>query len=162
MDDTVKVWDRDCAHCSSSTRLASKPSIRVGPFGSTGAPAWPSFPLSTFLAIGTRQSAFRSTRRRKFQPVAYSLSPHSRLGYSPNGVLDRAYHNTTGECRSKTNNGPDKKSGLFSVGPRVAPSTRPVAQQRRDSTLAGKGWNKFRSENSHDQFSPNLVNPKED
>lgn len=44
-------------------------------------------------------------------PVAYSFNTPTRLGHSPKGVFDRAYHNMTAKAESKTYFGLDKKSG---------------------------------------------------
>ena len=81
-----------------------------------------------------------------FPTVAYSYSAISRLGYSPNAVLDRAYHITTGKGRSKTNIGLDKKSGpipafcfFFAFNPAVGqPWRRPTLPVESGAPEVGK------------------------
>jgi len=79
-------------------------------------------------------------RGRAFPPVAYSLPAISRLAYSPNGVLDRAYHTTTGKGGSKTNIGLDKKSGQNPIF-RFSPAFNPAVGQpcRRPIPPVGPG-----------------------
>jgi len=164
---TLKISGRGHLLRSSSTHPECAPSTRLPRGGCTGAPVWTCrFPGNTFLIIAFPGSAFRSFRGRAFPPVAYSSRAQSRLGYSPNGAFDRAYHTTTGKCEGKTNNGLDKKSGPFPAARPTASSAFPcasiVAQRPGGSTTVAKGWSHSCQENSHHQVFYNLINPKED
>ncbi len=88
-------------------RLAAGGNFRDG--GGTPAPIC-AFPGHTFLA-GFPGCPSPSRRERHFSPVAYSLPAISRLGYSPKLAPDRAYHNTSCQSGSNTNQRPDKKNG---------------------------------------------------
>ena len=161
MDDTVKLRSRRHLITSPSTRPASAPSTPPPRWGCPGAPVWTClFPGNSPLPLAFPGRASRPPRSRAFPPVAYFFRAQSRLGYSPNGAFDRAYHTTTGKGGGKTNNGLDKKSGPSPAARPAAASA--VAQRQRRSTPVRQGWSNICLENSRHHVFYNLVNPKED
>jgi hypothetical protein len=99
-----------------------------GAFG--GAGAFPGYACRTIPAPGC---APRSPRVWSCFSVAYSLPAISRLGYSPELPIHRAYHNTLCEPGSNTNQCRDKKTGglpCFRPGPSLSLSSGPVAATR--------------------------------
>ena len=138
MDGTLNATGRSHLLPSSSTRPASAPTARSPRWGGPGDAVWDCrFPENGFLAIALSGGAFRALQERAFPAVAYSSRAQSRLGYSPNGAFERAYHTTTGESRSKTINGLDKKSRPFAAAPPSAPLRLPRPRRSRE-TVTGQ------------------------
>lgn len=79
---------------------------------------------------GFRPGAPAPRLDRAFLLVAYPPLEKSRLGCSPNGGLNAAYHTTSCRYRENTNQCLDKKSGR---PPIPAPARCPVAQQQPHS-----------------------------
>jgi hypothetical protein len=162
---TLKISFRRHSFQSFSNRPEAAPAPG---FSHRGFPWWRVWdcriPDDGFPAIALSGGAFRALRPVAVPAVAYSSDVQSRLGYSPNGALEWAYHTTTGESRSKTNNSPDKKSRPFAAAPPSAhPASRGAAAARgrlRASTLA-RGWRDGRHKNFRHQLSYNSVNQNE-
>jgi|SRR5579862_8987340 len=97
-----------------AARLAFAPSPLPASGESWGTPLRAAHPLESLLVI---MAFFPATsgapRGGELPPVAYSLYTPTRLGHSPKGAFDRAYHNMTAKAESKTYFGLDKKTGPF-------------------------------------------------
>jgi hypothetical protein len=118
MNGTLEIWDRRHLLRSSSNRPASAPTFLPPRRGSSRDPDWYCrLAVNGFVAVAMSRGTSRSLQECSCPAVAYSSGIQSRLGYSPNGVFDAAYHTTTGKSRSKTNNGLDKKSRPFRCPP---------------------------------------------
>ena len=138
MDDTLKARYRGHLLRSSSNRPASGPTIGIPrPGCPAGAVLYRRIAVNGFLAIALGGAAYRPLQGCAFPAVAYSSGIQSRLGYSPNGAFERAYHTTTGESRSKTINGLDKKSRPFAAAPPSAPLRLPRRRRSRE-TVTGQ------------------------
>ena len=165
MDDTLMVSYRWHLFRSSSTRPVSALAARVPRWGCLGGPSWDCrLPDNAFFAIALPGSSFRPLQQRAFPAVAYSSGIQSRLGYSPNGVFDAAYHTTTGKSRSKTNNSPGQKIRTFSPLPVLPAPLRLPRLRRVPETITGQyrgdrpeGW---LSSDLPLPSSSNLVNQK--
>jgi len=154
MNGTLNVRGRRHLLRSSSTRPVSAPTTRSPRWGCPGGPVWDCrVPDNGFLAIALPGGASRALPGRAFPAMAYSSGAQSRLGYSPNGAFERAYHTTTGENRRKTNNGLDKKSRPFAAARPFAPSAAPgaaLARRRlRANTLARGSRDRWQKNSRH-------------
>ena len=140
MDDTLKARYRGHLLRSSSNRPASGPTIGIPRPGCPGgAVLYRRIAVNGFLAIALGGAAYRPLQGCAFPAVAYSSGIQSRLGYSPDGVFDAAYHTTTGKSRSKTNNGLDKKTRLFRYPPPSASPGATESQKRIRANTVGRG-----------------------
>ena len=106
MDDTLKVRARGHLSRSSFIRPDSAQPPRVAPRNLPWMPVRDC--RKPFLALESPGSVCSLFRDGTFPAVAYFWKNPSRLGHSPNGVFDRAHHNTTRKCKRKTNNRLDK------------------------------------------------------
>ena len=139
MDDTLKARYRGHLLRSSSNRPASGPTIGIPRPGCPGgAVLYRRIAVNGFLAIALGGAAYRPLQGCAFPAVAYSSGIQSRLGYSPNGGFDAAYHTTTGKSRSKTNNGLDKKSRPFRCPPLLPAPLRLTRRRRIPETDTGQ------------------------
>jgi hypothetical protein len=139
MNGTLKVRGHRHLLRSSSTRPVSAPTTGFARRGGPGDPVWDCrLRENGFLTIAALSGGtFRALQERAFPAVGYSSGAQSRLGYSPNGASERAYHTTTGESRSKTINGLDKKSRPFAAAPPSAPLRLPRRRRSRE-TVTGQ------------------------
>ncbi len=141
MDDTLKIIVRGDTYRSSFPRSFLAPPSGAPPGGSRGALSWTcAFPGIGSLAIFSPRGDPPSNPDWPSLPVAYSLQRHSRLGYSPKLVFDRAYHSTSCKSQSNTNQCLGKKTGGFPASRPLSPLICFVAQRQRHFLRPGKRW----------------------
>jgi hypothetical protein len=113
--------------------FAACPALSLPPM-SAGGKSW-GIPLGTGLPLEYLRVivAFSpaASRGGELPPVAYSFQARTRLGHSPKGAFDRAYHNMTGKAQGKTYLRLDKKSGPPTP---LAPNPFPLAFRSPAST----------------------------
>lgn len=150
MHDTLKVRTRGHLLPSSSHRPASAITTGFPRPGCPGDPVWHRrLAVNHFLARALREATCRPHPGRACPAVAYSSGIQSRLGYSPNGVFDAAYHTTTGKSRSKTNNSLDKKNRGFLAAPSASPGAAESRKRSWTHTLARGGRDGFQASYAH-------------